>query len=423
MLDVAIVGGGLCGLALAHSLQAAKGISWGLFEARERFGGRIRTRRGPDGTPVDLGATWFWPSHQPNITRLLADLQLPTLPQADDGRVLHLHDGTQPPRLVALQANLQPATAPDVPARPGQVHGGARRVVGGMQAVIDRLARPLPASRLHLGLRLVAVHDHGSHVSLTLSDQGVTQVIHRRHVVLALPPRVLAASVACTPPLPEAVQTALRNTPTWMATAAKAAYVYRRPFWREQGLSGNAWVTHSQAMLAEVFDASGPDAHTADADGKGEGKGPGGVPYPGAALAGFAALPASQRPAFARGRELLLESQVVQLFGATAADPGMHLATFWQDWAEDDTTCTPQDVADEDQGLAGHPQYGLPLLAEAQWGGRLLLGGTETALRGGGYLEGALGAAARVRKQLRALGLDEARPQAANDTAAPEVPA
>jgi thioredoxin reductase len=32
MLDVAIVGGGLCGLALAA-----------------------------DGTPVDLGATWFWP--------------------------------------------------------------------------------------------------------------------------------------------------------------------------------------------------------------------------------------------------------------------------------------------------------------------------------------------------------------------------
>ncbi len=413
MLDVAIVGGGLCGLALAHSLQAAKGISWGLFEARERLGGRIRTRRGPDGTPVDLGATWFWPSHQPNFTRLLADLQLPTLAQADDGRVLHLHDGTQPPRLVALQANLQPATEPDVPARPGQVHGGARRVVGGMQAVIDRLAWPLPASRLHLGLRLVAVHDHGSHVSLTLSDQGVTQLIEARHVVLALPPRVLAASVACTPPLPEAVQTALRDTPTWMATAAKAAYVYRRPFWREQGQTGNAWVTHSQAMLAEVFDASGPDAATGDAS----------PPYPGAALAGFAALPASQRPAFARGRELLLESQVVQLFGATAADDGLHLATFWQDWAEDDTTCTPQDVADESMGLAGHPQYGQPLLAEPQWDGRLLLGGTETALRGGGYLEGALGAAARLRKQLRTLGLDEARPQAANDTAAPEVPA
>jgi monoamine oxidase len=31
MLDVAIVGGGVCGLALAHSLQARR-LDWALFE-------------------------------------------------------------------------------------------------------------------------------------------------------------------------------------------------------------------------------------------------------------------------------------------------------------------------------------------------------------------------------------------------------
>ncbi|HOX69981.1 MAG TPA: NAD(P)/FAD-dependent oxidoreductase, partial [Burkholderiaceae bacterium] len=68
MLDVAIIGGGLCGLALAHSLQA-RGSDWRLYEARERLGGRVLTAKASDGTPVDLGPTWFWPDSQPAITR------------------------------------------------------------------------------------------------------------------------------------------------------------------------------------------------------------------------------------------------------------------------------------------------------------------------------------------------------------------
>ena len=187
------------------------------------------------------------------------------------------------------------------------------------------------------------------------------------------------------------------------ATAAKAGYVFQHAFWQDQGLTGNAWVSHPQAMLAEVFDASGPA-------------------YPGAALAGFAALPAAQRPAFERGRDILLESQVVQLFGAQAAQPDEHLATLWQDWATEDTTCTEWDVAEESLGPPAHPPYGSPALTRAHWGGKLLLGGTETASRGGGYMEGALGAAARLRRQLLSSDMALSRQrEAANGPA--DVPA
>ena len=57
MLDVAIVGGGVCGLALAHSLQA-RHVDWRLFEARPRLGGRVLTATSASGTPQDLGPTW-----------------------------------------------------------------------------------------------------------------------------------------------------------------------------------------------------------------------------------------------------------------------------------------------------------------------------------------------------------------------------
>jgi monoamine oxidase len=54
-LDVAIVGGGLCGLALANSL-GAKGLSLAVYEARDRLGGRIFSPRAANnGLALDMG--------------------------------------------------------------------------------------------------------------------------------------------------------------------------------------------------------------------------------------------------------------------------------------------------------------------------------------------------------------------------------
>jgi len=399
MLDIAIVGGGLCGLALAHSLQA-RGRDWRLFEARTRLGGRALTAQASDGTPVDLGPTWFWPHTQPAITRLVSDLGLVAFDQHDDGRVLHLKDPNRPPEAVALTEQLMPAADASVPAQPGAVHGGARRIRGGAGAVVQALAKPLPTEQLRLDHRLEAVIDHGDFIELRLRHGQALLSVHARSVVLALPPRVVAATVRFTPALAPALQSALQDAPTWMATAAKAGFAYRRPFWREAGHTGNAWVSHSQAMLAEVFDASGPEQQ----------------PYAGAALAGFVALSAVQRESFARGRELLLESQVVQLFGPMAADPALQTEQYWQDWALEPETCSPADIAEEGLQAGSHPQYGDPQLGEAHWQGRLYFGGSESARQGGGYMEGALGAAGRLRRQLLSASVATLRPQeAANE--------
>lgn len=391
MLDVAIVGGGVCGLALAHSLQARR-LDWALFEGRERLGGRVLTATGAQGQPLDLGPTWYWPEHQPSMARLVADLGLETVAQADDGRVLLLDQAAEPPATVAVAS----ATAQDgdvaLPAPPGQgsLHGGARRLAGGMAALVAALARPLPLTRLHLGQTLLAVTDAGDHVRLSLRLGGQEHTVRARRVVLALPPRVAQAGVRFEPALPAAVDEALQAQPTWMATAAKAAVAYPDAFWRGEGHSGNAWVTHAQAVLAEVFDASGPA---------------------GAALAGFSALPAAQRPAFARSMPLLVESQMAMLFGEAARDGDLH----WQDWAEEPFTCSPLDHASEGQAAHPGPGAATDTLQLPQWDGRLLFGGAETAQRGTGYLEGALGAAARLRHLLQQPLQAAHPPEAAND--------
>jgi monoamine oxidase len=392
MLDVAVVGGGVCGLAVAHSLQARR-LDWALFEARDRLGGRVLTHHSARGLALDLGPSWYWPRTQPSMTRLVEDLKLASVAQADDGRVLWLDDPNRPPRPVALAGDGRPTEG--APAQPGAVHGGARRLVGGMEGLVRGLASALPVARLRRGHALECLEDHGDHVVLHCRVAGPAhpapaQSLRARQVVLALPPRIVHETVDFKPGLPDAVRQALGDTPTWMATAAKAAVAYAQPFWRSQGHTGNAWVTHPQAVLAEVFDLGVPDPEP--------GAGAAAAAHPqGAALGGFLAHGVGPRQQMRLSLPLLIESQLCMLFGPEASDGEQHV----QDWAEECWTCSPADRALEGRG-AGHPTSGPSGLTEPLWNGRLLFGGSETAARGSGYLEGALNAAARVRRQLDA---------------------
>jgi monoamine oxidase len=376
MRDVAIIGGGLAGLALAHSLQA-RHLDWVLFEARPRLGGRILTTTLANGQAVDLGPAWYWPDRHPSISRLVDDLGLDSLAQPDDGRVLLLDDPNRPPRSLAFDAAT--GRLVDGDARPGSVHGGARRLAGGMQGLVQALSRSLPDERLVCGHAVHRLTDHGSHVSLGIQQADGLRTVLARRVVLCMPPRVAAEHIAFEPALPADVLQAMQATPTWMATAAKAAVPCARAAWRDEGQCGNAWVTHPQAVLAEVYDAGAPET---------------GAP---AALAGFVALDIAHRAQFSGGMPLLIDSQVGMLFGLEAAPGTPQL----QDWATEPLTCSTLDRAQEALA-ADHPPYGDTALQAGLWQGRLWLGGSETARQGGGYLEGALSSAARLRRQLAA---------------------
>lgn len=360
MLDVAIVGAGLCGLALARQLAAA-GRDCALFEARPRPGGRIRTVA-RDGLALDLGATWFWPDAEPRIAALLEDLGLASFAQHDQGEALQLSD---------------PNRAPEVLASNG-VHGGARRIAGGAQRLIEALADGLPPGVLRLDMRLKSVRRDPDGVTLGFQHQGSEVTVRARHVVLALPPRLLAEQVAFTPALDALVMDALTATPTWMAAQAKAMATYGAPFWRVAGRSGNAFVDHVQVVLREVFDACDTQATQA-------------------ALGGFLALPPALRESFRLGMPMLITSQLAQLFGPDAQSARQ---VQMQDWALEPDTCS---TLDRMEFAAAPPmQLGHPLLRQAHWSGRLYFGGSETASHGACHMEGAIDAAARIGRALAA---------------------
>jgi oxygen-dependent protoporphyrinogen oxidase len=72
-LTTAIVGGGICGLALAHALKE-RGKPFLLFESSPRFGGTIQTRE-HQGILTETGPNGFLPT-EPAMTRLIDSLQL-----------------------------------------------------------------------------------------------------------------------------------------------------------------------------------------------------------------------------------------------------------------------------------------------------------------------------------------------------------
>lgn len=358
-IDVLIVGGGLSGLSLGHGLAARdSSINFLLVEARSRFGGRIlsTTVKGSDSSAAfDLGPAWFWPG-QPRIAALVEHRGLESFDQFASGDFIYQdHSG------VCEWGQGAPSQR-------------SHRLAGGLSALVDSLAGELEGrSILETSATHVSFGAQGSKDWVTTileSSTGSTQTMKSQCVVLALPPRLAADSIQFES-LEDSELQLMRAIPTWMAGHAKVVAVYDRPFWREVGLSGDAF--SRRGPLAEIHDASPAR----------------GGPY---ALFGFVGVAPGKRI----NEAALLkrtQAQLVELFGDDASSP---ISLLVKDWAFDAHTATELDH----QPLNHHPSYGLPSSLASLWGGRLIFGSTEVASDFGGYLEGALEASENAVKKV-----------------------
>ncbi len=353
-VDTIIIGAGLSGI-YAAGLLSQKNESFVVLEARDRIGGRILC---PEhrGYTCDLGPSWYWPEIHPHMARLIETLGLKGYRQFEEGmgRFQRYNGEVQTVRGYVTEPH-------------------SWRLVGGMMALIDKLMERVPEKAIRLNHPVCRIERQSTGVLVAVGELEETpwaQFIAKK-VILALPPRLTAATILFTPELSDHLTQAMLKTGTWMAGQAKFFVLYEKPFWRQAGLSGQAF--SERGPLGEIHDGSNNGA----------------APY---GMTGFIGLPAVQRDQQPNLNEAIL-SQLAALFGQPAAQPE---TLFYQDWARERFTATDFDQPP----MYEHPLYQPPAGKTAIWDGTIHFAGTETASQQGGYLEGALAAAERAVENL-----------------------
>ena len=368
---IAIVGAGLSGLYAAYLLEQQGIKDYVLLEARDTLGGRIASvaASGPPATGtatsaaridpidrIDLGPAWFWPGYQPQLGRLVDALGLTSFAQHETGDTVVERSPSEPSARVRGYANSPPSM----------------RLMGGMGALTDALHRRLDATRIHTGQAVRRLRCTPQHVELDSENvndaqgqKGQTTTWRAEHVLLALPPRLVEHSIEFAPALPPALAGQWRATATWMAPHAKYIAVYDTPFWREQGLSGEA--RSARGPLGEIHDAAMPGGS--------------------AALFGFFGVPADVRQSVPDAElKAHCRAQFARLFGSQAATPK---AEFIKDWALEPFTATADDLQSDGQ----HAQAPVSMATSGPWSGRLTGIASEWSPQFPGYVAGAVEAA------------------------------
>lgn len=335
-VDVAVVGGGLSGLVAAVALRRA-GLETAVVEARDRLGGRVEAM---PGGGADLGPAWFWPHHR-HMAHLVEARGLGTFEQPTAGD--------------AMWDAASGGGAVRVPG--GGDEAPSFRVVGGMSALVDSLARDVGPVVLGAPVERIVRTDDGAEVTARRAS-GEPVVVKARAVVVALPPALAAQTLAFGPPLEPERMRLLGSVATWMSWSMKVALAYPEATWRRAGLSGLG--LSPGGFVSQFFDATEPGDDAL------------------AVLVGWADPVRAQRMTpDERRREAT--AQATRLFGV-----GAPTAYAERDWSAEPFTTEAGGQA-AGLGLFGHAR-----LRDTLWDGRLHLAGAETAAESPGYLDGAV---------------------------------
>ena len=244
--------------------------------------------------------------------------------------------------------------------------GGAQqdRIVGGSQRIALELAAAL-GDRVLTG---APVTDIAWDEAGVLVRAGQTQVRARR-AVLAVPP-LLAARVRFDPCLPAERDQLTQRMP--MGWTIKVNVVYDEPFWRVDGLSGQA--NSDVRPFGTVFDNTPPAGR------------------PGV-LVGF--LEGAHAHAAAglgeKERRDLVVADLVAYFGSKAASPAGYLEL---DWAAEEYSRGCYGAFATPGTLTRYGRALRPPVGPLHWAG------TETAMRWAGYMDGAAESGQRAAREV-----------------------
>ncbi|MGI8632178.1 MAG: flavin monoamine oxidase family protein [Solirubrobacterales bacterium] len=246
--------------------------------------------------------------------------------------------------------------------------GGAQdtRFVTGAQGIAIAMADQLgDAVRLEMPVRRIEHGPDGVRVLAGSLASGRLESITARSAIVAIPP-TLAGRIEYDPPLPAARDQLTERMP--MGSAIKTMAIYDEPFWRADGLSGQA--VSDRGPVSAAFDNSPPGGR------------------PGVLLAFLEGAEArSYAAAGSRERRDAVTSCLARLFGPRASHPDGWIE---RSWAEEQWSRGCYVGHTLPGALTAH---GPALRARV---GPIYWAGTETAVRWNGYMDGAVEAGERA---------------------------
>lgn len=346
--DIAIIGGGLSGLA-AHSLLAEAGLKTCLLEASDNLGGRIKSIWSDDNkiALADLGPTWIWPQYQPSASRWMKKLGMDSYPQYESGDAV---------------LDLNPNAPPQHRFLPGQ-HGIAR-LVGGPQSFIEALKTQINEYNVSLNFQVVSIQKQNDELFIVPRDEA-HPVVRAKRIIVAAPLRVMMENIDWSNLLSDSTRNIMKSSPTWMATQAKVSVVYSSAFWRSAGLSGR--VASQFGPLVEVHDHCGHDGEPA-------------------ALFGFVGWSPQQRKE--NDLRAAIIEQLTRCFGPRA---GEFTRLEIMDWVDENFVCSQIDR----DTPPSHPTLLPQEIRQPHCDGRLWFAVAETAQESPGLIDGAFEAGER----------------------------
>jgi monoamine oxidase len=240
------------------------------------------------------------------------------------------------------------------------------RYEGGTQLICLKVAKQLGRSVvLESPVRRITQTKHG----VTVQSDRVN--VEAKHVIVAVPP-ILTGKIDYEPGLPDQRVELIDHYP--QGTLTKAACVYDKPFWRDDGLTGQ--VLYEKGPVAATFDDSPAD---------------GGV----GVVFGF--IGGDQARSFAtlsnKARRQAVIDNYVEFFGPQAANPKQYVETIWK--RESWTRGCPV-------GIPGLNQFAANGEALRKAVGRIHWAGTETSDYWVGYMDGAIRSGERAAAEASA---------------------
>jgi monoamine oxidase len=237
------------------------------------------------------------------------------------------------------------------------------RVRGGLKQLVSTLTGQLEQTNIKTEHPVIAVRKTGEKWQVTTVCRGLEQNFSANRLLLALPPRLIVKYLTPDGYMSKQLVNDLQAEQTWMSGQAKFIAAYNEPFWRKNGLAGQAF-SHVGPMV-EIHDASSSTGS-------------------GFALFGFIGLHSEARAQLSSQE---LKSQCIEQLGTIFGPEALNAeATYLKDWAQDKWVATELDAMESPR----HPSFDMEQHKKELEALNVHLVASEFAQFEAGYIEGAL---------------------------------